>query len=74
MPPVAATKKVLAKVVQLYSGLDLIGSVMSVHARNAELEVIHHGIRMVSKKNKRVIVIPWANIKGYEEIQEAKEE
>lgn len=58
--------KVLAKVIQLYTGVDLIGSKQSVNNRDAEMEVTPVGIKMLSKKTKRVILIPWSNIKGAE--------
>lgn len=61
-----AKNKVLAKTVQLYAGLDLIGSKMSVSYKTAELEVTPLGVKMHSKKTKRNVLIPWTNIKGCE--------
>lgn len=58
--------KVLAKVLQLYAGLDLVGSKMSMNNRDAELEVTPIGMKVTSIKTKRIILIPWANIKGVE--------
>jgi hypothetical protein len=58
--------KVLAKVVQLYAGLDLIGSKQTVNSKDAELEVTPVGVKMTSKKTKREILLPWSNIKGVE--------
>lgn len=63
-------RKVLCKTVQLGLGLELIGSKMSVQSKEAELEVVPMGIKMTSKKSKRVILLPWANIKGCELLSE----
>lgn len=63
----APTKsKALAKVAHLYAGLDLIGSKTSIHSRDAEIEVTPIGLKICSKKTKRVILIPYANVKGCE--------
>lgn len=62
----APKNKVLAKVVHLYAGLDLIGSKSTISQRDAEIEVTPIGMRMISKKTKRIILIPWANVKGAE--------
>lgn len=62
----AKTTKVLAKTVHLYAGLDLIGSKSTISSREAEIEVTPIGMRVVSKKTKRVILLPWANVKGAE--------
>lgn len=72
MPPKAP--KVLAKTVQLYAGLDLIASKQSVHTREAELEVTPLGIKMTSRKNGRVILLPYSNIKGCELMPNQDEE
>jgi hypothetical protein len=61
-----AKNKVLAKVVQLYAGLDLIGSKQSVTHKDAEMEVTPVGLKMTSKKSNKIILLPWANIKGLE--------
>ena len=70
----AKAKKVLAKVVHLYSGLELIGSKTSLNAREAEIEITALGAKVVSKKTKRVILVPWSNIKGCELIPGAEDE
>jgi hypothetical protein len=59
-------RKCLAKVVHLYAGLDLIGSKTSVSNRDAEIEVTLVGMVMTSRKTKKVILLPWSNIKGAE--------
>lgn len=66
--------KVLAKVVHLYAGLDLIGSKTTVSNRDAEIEVTPVGMKMTSKKTKRIILLPWANVKGAELLPAAGEE
>jgi hypothetical protein len=59
--------KVLAKTVQLGIGVDLLGSMMSLSSsRGNELEVTPLGVKATSKKNGRVVLIPWANIRGVE--------
>ena len=64
------TSKRLAKVIQLYSGADLIGSKTSVHSKDALLELEPWGFLMTSKKTKRTLGLPWANIKIFELIPE----
>jgi hypothetical protein len=59
--------KVLAKTVQLGIGVDMLGSAMSLNnSRGNILEVTPLGVRAVSKKNGRVVLLPWANIRGVE--------
>lgn len=62
----ATARKLLAKVVHLSEGVDLMRGIKSIHAKDSILEVTNYGIIATSKKNKRVIIIPWANIKGAE--------
>jgi hypothetical protein len=69
----ARPQKVLAKIVQLGLGLDLIGSKMSVSNRNAILEVTPLGVKMISRANNRVVLLPWSNIKGVELIPTPEE-
>lgn len=55
------------KAMHMAIGVDLIGSATSMSAgRHVELEATAIGIRMYSKKSKRVIVIPYSNVKGFE--------
>ena len=62
-----AREKVLAKMVQLGLGIDMLGSVLSLQSkRGNELEVTPIGIKAYSEKSKRTILIPWANIRGCE--------
>lgn len=59
--------KLLAKTVQLGIGVDLLGSMMSLNCtRGNELEVTPIGIKASSKKTGRVVLIPWANVRGVE--------
>jgi hypothetical protein len=62
------SKRTYAKVMHMYAGVELIGSKTSVHQKEAEMELRPDlgGVRLVSKKTKRVILIPFANIKGVE--------
>jgi hypothetical protein len=69
----AKSAKVLAKVVHLYTGLDLIGSKTSISSREAEIEILPFGVKIVSKKTKREILIPYANIKGAELLPQSDE-
>lgn len=60
--------KVLAKSVHLGLGLDLLGSKMSLNANprtGTELEVTALGVKC-SNQAGRIILVPWANIKGVE--------
>jgi hypothetical protein len=70
----AKPNKVYARVVHLYAGLDLIGSKTTVSNRDAEIEVTPIGMRMKSKKTKRVILLPWSNVKGAELLPTADDE
>lgn len=48
-------------------GIDLIGSKTSMAAsKTVELEATPVGIKMYSHGSKRTIVIPYANVKGFE--------
>lgn len=63
----AKDKPVLVKTVQIHAGLDLIGSRLSVQAKKGNvLTEEAMGIRIVSGETGRVVVIPYANVKGYE--------
>ena len=55
-----------AKGFHMAIGLDLIGSKTSFTDKRADLEVTPLGVKMVSKENGRVVLIPWTNIKGVE--------
>lgn len=67
--------KVLAKTIHLGLGLDLLGAKTSLSAnRGTELEVTPLGVKANSGKNERVILIPWANIKGCELFPEVQPE
>lgn len=54
------------KIIHMYAGLDLIGSKTSVDCKRADIYELAHGLLVVSKENKRKVVIPYNNIKGYE--------
>ena len=48
-------------------GLDLIGSKTSLASgRNYDIVATSLGIKVFSKASKRTVVIPYANIKGFE--------
>lgn len=54
------------KIVQLYAGVDLLGSKTSLDFKKADLQIMSWGILAVSKNNQRTVGIPWANVKGFE--------
>lgn len=59
--------KVLCKAFHMVIGVDLIGSKTSLStSKNMELEVTPLGIKAYSKSSKRLVLIPWTNIKGAE--------
>lgn len=62
----ARPNKVYAKTIQIHAGLDLIGSKMSLSHKHGDLEVTPIGIKVVSRKTNRIVIIPWGNIKGAE--------
>lgn len=65
--------KVLVKELHMHQGLDLIGAKTSVSARLGEIEATPLGAKVTSKKTGRVILIPWANVKGCELLPMPKE-
>lgn len=59
------------KVVHMHAGVELLGSATSISNRKAELIIVNddthgRGIMAASKNTARRVVIPWANIRGYE--------
>lgn len=65
--------KVLAKTVQLGVGIDALGSTLSLSSvrtgktgKKSELEVTPLGVRAVSGSTGRVVLVPFANIRGIE--------
>ena len=60
------------KVLQLAMGCDLIGSKMSLGNRENHMVERAHGIEVTSKKTKRVMLVPFTNIKAYEIIPESE--
>ncbi len=63
----ARPPKLYAQTVHLGLGVDLLGSKTSLSAkRGSTLEITPLGIKARSQKSKRVVLIPWANIKGVE--------
>ena len=67
------TGKIYVKVCHLHQGLDLIGSATSMHFRNAEMEVTPIGIKTISIKTGRIVLLPWTNIRGCELFPEGYE-
>lgn len=62
----------LVKVAQLGIGVDLLGSKLSLtSARGNRIEANALGIRAISGKNKRVVNVPWSNVRGWEELNPA---
>jgi len=55
-----------AKVVHLYAGVDLMGSKTSSHFKDSLLEVTDIGVIIHSKKTRRIVLIPYSNVKGLE--------
>lgn len=64
--PLNTANKELVQVMHLYAGLELIGSKSSVNAKEALMWVTPMGVKMISKKSRRKILVPWSNIKGAE--------
>lgn len=59
--------KVIAKIIHLGVGVDLLGSKTSLSTqRGNELEVTPLGVIASSAKTGRKVLIPWANIRGCE--------
>ena len=64
--------KVLIKHCHMHAGLDLIGSKTNVSHHQGEIEATALGARVISKKTGRIVLIPWANIKGCELFSETE--
>ncbi len=59
--------KVLAKTVQFFKGVELMGSKASAQTgRFGEVEVTPMGVKCTSFKSKRTVLVPWANVTGVE--------
>lgn len=69
----AEKQRIMLKDTHLHSGLDLIGAKTSMNHRVAEMEATPLGVMIVSKKTKRRILVPWANVKGCELMPEPGE-
>ena len=65
-PETKGPKKVLVKCMHLYSALELMAAKTSVQAAGSEMEVTPLGVKVTSRKNGRLILVPWSNIKGLE--------
>ena len=60
-------KKLLAKTVQFFKGVELMASKSSAHAsRNTEIEILEYGVKVTSFASKRTVFVPWANVTGCE--------
>jgi hypothetical protein len=67
-PPLPVTTKPMAKTVQFYKGFDLMGAQASTTYKKADIEIYDWGVKITSKKNKRVIRVYASNIQGLEEL------
>lgn len=63
MPP---KKKVMARLISLYSGVEMLGSNMTIHHKKATLELTPVGVLAKSTKTGRTVLIPFANLKAIE--------
>ena len=60
-------KEYQPKVVQLAIGCDLLGSKMSLsQSHTTDLVTVPDGIAAISHKSKRIMFVPYTNIKGME--------
>ncbi len=64
--PRSARPMPTVKSIHLHAGLDLIASKTSVNAKETDMYETSAGVLCVSKKTKRKVVIPYANIRGFE--------
>lgn len=63
------------KTMHMAIGVDFIGSKTSLKTdRNTTLEATSIGIKATSKTTKRVVVIPYSNVKGFELFPDAQTE
>jgi len=67
--PQTGNPKVL--VVHLAIGLDIIGSKTSLHTKGYDIEATSIGIKAKSRVSNRVVIIPYANVRGFELIPES---
>lgn len=62
--------KLLAKTIHLHAPSELGGARPTFTSRDSQLEVTPIGVKMRSKKTKRILLVPWANIKMAELVWE----
>lgn len=65
-PEETAKDKPTIKNVQMHAGIDMIGSKTSINNSRADIYERATGILVISKETGRKVVIPHANIRGYE--------
>lgn len=64
--PVSQKEGPSVKTVHFYKGPDLIGTKSSCSHKNTDIYELKHGLLLVSKKEKRKVVVPFNNIVAYE--------
>lgn len=61
-----AKPKVLLKTVFFYKGVELMGSIGNANHKTADIELTEFGVKLTSKKTKRVIGVGFSNIQAFE--------
>lgn len=62
----ASVEAPTVKIAHFYKGPDLIGTKSSCSYKNVNMYELKHGLLLVSKKEKRKVVVPFNNIVAYE--------
>lgn len=66
LPDSLKDSKPTVKVAQFHVGIDLLGSKTSAHSKDSDIYELTNSLLLHSKKTKRIVVIPFTNIRGYE--------
>ena len=66
LPAYLKDTKPTVKVAQFHVGIDLLGSKTSAHSKDSDIYELPNAVLLHSKKTKRIVVVPFTNVRGYE--------
>ncbi len=66
LPEYLKDKQPTVKVAQFHVGIDLLGSKTSAQSKDSDIFELPNALLLRSKKNKRMVIIPFTNVRGYE--------
>lgn len=68
-----AKPKILLKTVFFYKGVELMGSIGNANYKSADIELTDFGVKLTSKKTKRIVGVGFSNIQAFEYFPEPVE-